>query len=271
MEIKLKPKGIPNIGNTCFANATLQALFCIPSMASEIRNLEDGKKSLNLPLKKLLKALEDDKDDKELRDCMKNIMKTARKQTKAFTKSRQHDACEFFHCIMNHTDNAISKLVRVETKTLFNCETNSSHEEPTSENSHHNLSVIIQGKIIKGQALKLDQLIYSQFFDKPENAGYECDLCEEKGKGSSTMLMKTDIVDYPEILVVQSLIYNMKGIRIDCTIEFREELTLKENLKGNLKGNVYRLVAIVVHWGHGIKSGHYVAYIKKEGRWWFVS
>lgn len=72
----------------------------------------------------------------------------------------------------------------------------------------------------------------------------------------------------PEALCIQLMRFSVTGKKQQHHIQYQEELTLDISLKDATEKALYSLVGVVVHEGNSIKEGHYVAYVKKSGKWY---
>ena len=78
----------------------------------------------------------------------------------------------------------------------------------------------------------------------------------------------------PNTICLQLLRFNSSGDKIKQTVKYDETLTLTEVSGADKSGSTgsalvpYELVAVVVHLGNNLSSGHYVCFMKRNGLWY---
>ena len=105
--------------------------------------------------------------------------------------------------------------------------------------------------------------------ETPED--FACDKC--RAKGSTTMARV--LVKLPKILVIRLNRALPDDRRVDCSIDFPDELDMSQRLlvtgearpkamgyTGRVCEPAYRLFAAVFHEGRSVRSGHYIAYVR---------
>jgi ubiquitin C-terminal hydrolase len=106
-----------------------------------------------------------------------------------------------------------------------------------------------------------------RYFDKEViDCAYKCDRCGRR----TQIVKKLDIVLPPPILTVQVKRFGNAGRRkINTFIQVDKDVDVDEFVAEEvmLKHTKYEVFAIAVHLGHSIELGHYVAFVKRNGRW----
>ena len=78
----------------------------------------------------------------------------------------------------------------------------------------------------------------------------------------------------PNTICIQLLRFNSSGDKIKQTVKYDETLTVTEVNGADKSGSTgcalvaYELVAVVVHLGNNLSSGHYVCFMKRNGLWY---
>ena len=106
-----------------------------------------------------------------------------------------------------------------------------------------------------------------RYFDKEViDCAYKCERCGRR----TQIVKKLDIVLPPPILTVQVKRFGNAGRRkINTFIQVDRDVDVEEFVAEEvmLKHTKYEVFAIAVHLGHSIELGHYVAFVKRNGRW----
>ena len=107
-----------------------------------------------------------------------------------------------------------------------------------------------------------------KYFDKEViDCAYKCERCGKR----TQIVKKLDIVLPPPILTIQFKRFGNAGRRkINTFIQFERSVDIDEFVAEEevmLRQTKYELFAVAVHLGHSIELGHYVAYVKRNGRW----
>jgi ubiquitin carboxyl-terminal hydrolase 36/42 len=96
---------------------------------------------------------------------------------------------------------------------------------------------------------------------------YRCEKCKTKVEAK-----KQYRVDMrPNTVVLQLKRFNFQSRKISSRITFPEYLSLSEyEVNASVDSQKYELTGIVEHLGGSLYSGHYVSYVKSQGRWFSV-
>ncbi|XP_037674747.1 ubiquitin carboxyl-terminal hydrolase 29 [Choloepus didactylus] len=107
-------KGFPNLGNTCYMNATLQSLFAIPSFADDL--LWQGVPWENIPLDALivcltqLLVLKDISNPEIKEELLVNVKNSVSAVAEIFSGNMQNDAHEFLGQCLDQLKGDMEKL-----------------------------------------------------------------------------------------------------------------------------------------------------------------
>jgi ubiquitin C-terminal hydrolase len=259
-----------NVGSTCFANATLQCLFQLPSLQTMVLGLGDVKtwkpvhpleqQSINFiaQYQYLVIALQSWTPS----TAFTPITFCTTMRTRVFGGARgSQDAAQFFSAF---TDD----LGDLKGKTPFDIAVNSTivchecEESSAKTETEHYLALSIAGGTLKD--------CLAQYMQGEELTGteqYRCSYCNAKHDATKTL----KVTSLPDILVLQLKRYTgTTAITKNTTpVSFPLVLDQANFYQGDEKaaGVVYDLVGMVNH----NEPGHYTAYVKSssDGIWRF--
>lgn len=126
--------------------------------------------------------------------------------------------------------------------------------------------------------MKLSEMMNSYFKEEDINTDYKCDNCKKK----TSIIKFTSIAVLPPVLVLH--IKRFDGIHGKSTglVDFNEKIDVKDYLvkKSEFEANIkedynksskYQLFAVAEHIGSSLNSGHYIAFCKRDNKWYRFS
>ncbi|CAI2298685.1 unnamed protein product [Caenorhabditis sp. 36 PRJEB53466] len=278
-EIAYRPRGLRNIGNTCFMNAVLQALASIVPFREYISNLPS-----------LEEYVEEEKASKNgncfLTDefrailagmCARNFREPATPSDfrEAFVSAcprfrgfRQHDSHEFMRYLLDQMHVEMKKcrfLPEMPEKSSVICQTCGNCSDKNDEFMDLSLDI---PRMNKGRIRVSDCL--NMFFEKEmleKGEKPECGKCKTKQTSSKQMSIRR----LPEVLCLHIKRFRDNGGKMDTLVEYpMSGLTVDEYLieDSDEPPCHYDLQSIIVHIGYGCGSGHYIAFGKRGGKWY---
>lgn len=249
-EVVVGLSGLDNIGNSCYINATLQALHFLKPIQAQIEQHKGNKvvKSIVEVLKK--------RNRKTLAEFRDMIFKSEIEGALKGNKYGQHDAHELLVLLFNSM-----QWFPFKTYTYF------SYNLPSIDGKKSHLSVQIPSHhlsigLSEGQSLQASIRSYfqSEAIDDPT------DPLKPEINGKVYRVKKYSraerIAELPEILVVHLKRFDNSLRKVTYSIPFPEGgmITIQQRLKDPI--TTYKIVSIINHHGPSIKAGHYTANIK---------
>merc|ERR1712048_27701 len=246
-------RGLSNIGNSCFMNATIQALFSVVPTEACTSMLSQG--HVGSLVIHILSSLSSGKnvDSTVLHQMLESV---------GFDDGKQHDASEFMRFVLNALidegpkeeavqPNRIRDLFLFKTVGVVTCD-NCSHQSLSHEDAV-DLQVVLPHRCSSGP-LSLSELL-TAYFEPTRLEGenlYECDNCSSHSPATKV----TKLVSLPRILPVSlgRFRYSTECGSLD---KVADPVNIPEQLP--IAGCHYTLQAVIVHSGSSAEGGHYYA------------
>ncbi|KAF7683684.1 Ubiquitin carboxyl-terminal hydrolase 12 [Astathelohania contejeani] len=250
---QLHPVGFPMLGNTCYANSSLQALLSLNSFVFYFESV--GNRKLYNLIKLLIKEVENNTipDKKNLKYLITRIKNS---DDTFFVIGNQECASEFIQLLLNQVDQEINNEdgsimdnFRFDTVTEFKCMECKTGWKGPSETV---FPIYINKNISISEAIK------SSMIEKIDD--FKCEFCKKK----VNIQAKRSFTSNANILMVVNKCYDYIT---------KEKLHYTFNVNYNLLINNFNYVlsAIIIHIGSTINSGHYIALCKRNNSWYKIN
>uniref|UniRef100_H3D5R4 Ubiquitin carboxyl-terminal hydrolase n=1 Tax=Tetraodon nigroviridis TaxID=99883 RepID=H3D5R4_TETNG len=272
--------GLENVGNTCYLNSALQCLTYTPPFANYMLSQEHSatcKKlgfcmmcTMQAHISKVFKRSGDTISPVEVLAVLNLI-------ANHFHHGRQEDAHEFLQCTleaMQESCLAESKFDRETQETTFihqvfggqlrsrikclNC-------QAVSDTFETFLNILLEIKTVSDVSTALEQFVRPEILGGPD--AYSCSSC----KKMVTAIKSLTIHRSTNVLTLVLKRFDIcAGEKINKDVRYPEYLDLYPFMSETQeKPLVYRLYAVLVHYGRSSHSGHYFCYIKaSDGQWY---
>lgn len=291
--LKKAPIGLLNRGVTCYMNSAIQVIFHLPAMAQYLYDLAQGKYSDNIPrstvsmeLAHLHQRCVDEKSSRKKHVYPARLISRLFDINCMMSEWDQEDSHEYFMSLLNRLqEDSTPKGVKLNASIIHeilggtltqkvkcqNC-----NEVSTTQQDFMDLSVSFSSWENKNSRPYTVERSIKEYF-MPEvieaekdnkESGYSCEKCKQL----SSARKEWQIQDAPEYLTVhiKRFAYADKhSKKVKDAIKYPLDLDLTKFSVGN-KGSqiMYRLVAVLVHEGRTVTSGHYTAYCRQpNGKW----
>ncbi|XP_013107219.2 ubiquitin carboxyl-terminal hydrolase 36 isoform X2 [Stomoxys calcitrans] len=266
--------GMMNVGNTCYLNSTLQALFHVPSMAnwlmSDSAHMERCESTdsgcIICAMAKTLQASQNSQS--AIRPYF--VYSKLKSICKHLVMGRQEDAHEFLRYLVEAMEKSyLSRFRNYKELDQYSKETTPLNQilggylktsvkclscQHVSVTFQHFQDLLLDIR----KADTIDEALEGYFArERLEDMGYKCEAC--KKKVSATKQFSLDRA--PIALCIQLKRFSMLGTKINKQITIKPRLDLTKFASRKIPGEqlTYRLVAMVTHLGASQHCGHYTA------------
>jgi len=263
-----------NVGATCFANATLQCLFQLPLLQSNVFSLGDSKDWQAAHPRVSRQSIDHIAQYQQMVIALQGWNPATAFTPAAFCTAMRtrvfggvggmQDAAQFFGAFADDLREMSGKTpFDVSIKSTIVC--HECKQSSVKTDTEHFLALSIAGGTLKE--------CLTQYMQGEELKGanqYRCGYCNVKRDATKTL----KVVSLPEVLVLQFKRYTgtVTITKITAAVSFPLVLGQEDFYQGDEKaaGVVYDLVGMVNHNG-SFAGGHYTSYVKSsgDGKWHF--
>jgi ubiquitin C-terminal hydrolase len=289
-------RGLVNMGNTCFLNSVLQCLSYCPPMFNVLYAKVHSKNCLYkdrfclfCEMEKLAENLFPRSGSKKMPFSPIGIVKNLKAINRKYRLGRQEDAHELLMFVLDSMQNSCKPKVS---------STNAGASKRVQAQSRDYISQIFEGKLqnevkclncgyvscgtesfmdinlqIVGQKSKSVEHALQQFTAVDRLYGenrYRCSKCNQLVDAEKRMVIQS----LPNLLTIQlkRFHYDLYGgsKKIEKHVPFEVNIDFAPYLSSSSKceDTKYELCGLVVHYGGGCRSGHYVSYVKASNGVW---
>ncbi|XP_011183071.2 ubiquitin carboxyl-terminal hydrolase 36 isoform X1 [Zeugodacus cucurbitae] len=265
--------GMMNVGNTCYLNSTLQALFHVPSMAnwliSDVKHMEECNSSENCIICAMIKTLEASQNNQSaIRPYL--VYSKLKFICKHLLMGRQEDAHEFLRYLVE----AMEKCFLTRFRNYKELDQYSKETTPLNQIlggylksavrclSCGHVSVTFQHfqdlLLDIRKADTIDEALEGYFSrERLEDMGYKCESCKKKVSATKQFSLERA----PIVLCIQLKRFSVMGTKLNKQITIKPRIDLSKFVSRKEVGEqlTYKLVAMVTHLGASQHCGHYTA------------
>lgn len=299
--LKLKPNGLLNYGVTCYMNSAIQAMVHIPALQQYLNDINAGKydsilrsRCVSYVLADLSKRMwgfgDNSKRKKPKYINPKRIIQCLDDINCTMSVWQQEDSHEYFMSLMSRLqEDSTPKGHKLNTSIIYDIFGGLLHQRVTCKkcnnisdtkqefydlslgfNKRRNNLTHQNEQLPKYSIEKSIQDFFSNELIKidkgDKSSGYYCEKCKERTNAS-----KISTIDKaPETLTVHLKRFKFDGnssSKMKQPISYPQFLDLTKYTTNN-DPTMYQLIAVIVHEGRSILSGHYVAHcLQPDGTW----
>ncbi|CAH2039509.1 unnamed protein product, partial [Iphiclides podalirius] len=266
--------GMQNVGNTCYLNSTLQALFHVPALAnwlvSEANHTEKCNQQEACVICGMRATLMTTQKSGGAPVKPWQVYSKLRLICRHLTPGRQEDAHEFLRYLVEAMEKCyLSRFINSDKLDQYSKETTPLNQilggylrSTVRCLACHHLSTTYQ----HFQDLLLDIRKHStldealdSFFSRErlEDLGYKCEACNKKVSATKQFFIERA----PMVLCIALKRFSLAGGKLSKHVQFRKKITLNKYIynKNNPQQLSYKLVSLVTHLGPSQNCGHYTA------------
>ncbi|XP_046753725.1 ubiquitin carboxyl-terminal hydrolase 36 isoform X3 [Diprion similis] len=234
--------GMYNVGNTCYLNSTLQALFHVPALVNWLLA-----------------------DQHHMSKCEQNII------CRTMVPGQQEDAHEFLRYLLEGMERAYLSRHRATKLDNYSKETTPVNQifggyirtevkclqcRHISTTFQHFQDLLVDIR----KASTLDEALSSYFSrEQLDNNDYKCEACKRRVPATKQFTLERP----PKVLCVQLKRFSVLGGKISRHIGFKQIVDMGPYLWREpgepLRTLTYKLTSIVTHMGPSVNCGHYTA------------
>ncbi len=249
-----KPYSLYNRGNYCFLNAGVQSIFSCEEFIKKFRRCQYPKGTILREVSKLIDGLKN----------TDSLINNLRKIKPSLFTGEQQDSFEFTIFLLQTINNELTKMGNTLVSDLFGAEIRISmicekcrEEDIFGVGSRTTVFSLRPEEILSNLSRTVNN-----FFKIKRKLRY-CDICEKMEMSQ----MQTLFENAPRFLIVYLNRFTRSSVKNDTKIKILQELELPDYASISGSSLHYRLVSYVEHFGHTIHSGHYIATVRRENRW----
>ncbi|MEX0939889.1 MAG: ubiquitin carboxyl-terminal hydrolase family protein [Candidatus Babeliales bacterium] len=287
IQLKPQPPGLANCGNTCFLNASIQALYNINPLTNILtanpNPYSSSTRSLSYLYTELIKEFEKE-NRPHIFSCdtvLGELDKEAPEKIPGFKCGAQEDATEFFFYLLNDllANTALQRSIRVlfklYLKPIIECPaiegfSASTKGLPPESDLSIKVEVIDDEIPLTSLMACLESFFKKEKFSDPQDP-YR-DTFTNKNRLDCTKQFK--LLNSPEILQITLKRYQYISSTQTQKLTHKIDIPLKINISEFLftrpkdpENKHYELIGVIIQGGTA-KGGHYWAYVKTNEQWY---
>ncbi|XP_077292771.1 uncharacterized protein LOC143915827 [Arctopsyche grandis] len=264
--------GMQNIGNTCYLNSTLQALFHVSAFAnwliSENHSEKCNQQNGNCIICGMRKTLIDTQNSGGPIKPWQ-VYSNLRLICRHLTPGRQEDAHEFLRYLVEAMEKAYVSRFDCAQLDQYSKETTPLNQilggylrsvvrclacGRVSTTFQHFQDLLVDAR----KASTIDEALETFFSrERLEDLGYKCEFCNKKVSATKQFFIERA----PMVLCIALKRFSITGGKLTKHVQFRQRLSLNKFMHNQNSSQQlgYRLVSVVTHLGQSQNCGHYTA------------
>ncbi|XP_060811363.1 ubiquitin carboxyl-terminal hydrolase 36 [Bombus pascuorum] len=273
--------GMYNVGNTCYLNSTLQALFHVPALVnwllsdshhtSKCEQNDGGGECLTCAVAKTLQSSHQKSGCAIKPFYIYNKLKLI---CRTMVPGQQEDAHEFLRYLLEGMEKAYLARHKASKLDSYSKETTPINQifggyirtevkclqcRHVSTTFQHFQDLLVDIR----KASTLDEALSSYFSrEQLDNNDYKCEACKRRVPATKQFSLERP----PKVLCVQLKRFSVLGGKISKHIGFKQTIDMGPYLWKEpgepMQSLTYKLMSIVTHMGPSVNCGHYTAVAK---------
>lgn len=287
--ISQAPIGLINRGVTCYMNSAIQALVHLPAMAHYLLDIQKGKYKSTISRNSVSQEFSNlyvrltDKASRKKAVYPSRIVARLEDINCMMSEWNQEDAHEYFMSFISRLqEDSVPKGQKLNSSILHDMfggqliqrvKCGSCGHESVTHQDFYDLPVTFSSKEMKKTGSYTLKRAIKDFFSperirSDENSGYTCEKCKQR----SNAIKQSRIEHAPEYLTVHMKRFKYSGRsgqKVKEAMTYPVQFDIDEYTVNEDRPVRYKLMAVIVHEGRSLSSGHYIAYCRQpNGETW---
>ncbi|KAL0228189.1 hypothetical protein RCL1_004332 [Eukaryota sp. TZLM3-RCL] len=275
--------GFRNVGNTCFLNATIQAIINLPPVYHYLKHHHQNCSKNGFCSACALRKVSETAFSSSHPIIPNPLVGSISALRKSFRVGRQEDAHEFFISLMSHIQDGFTGGPKAERKLpprvpcttaihqIFGCFL-ASNVKCKAQNCTYSSRIF---EPVLGISLEINKRVKSLkdaldlFMHKEVVEGYKCEQCKKPVPVDKWFSIRTT----PNVLVVhfKRFSFTGRGSKLSQKIPLPSLINLRPYTCDAVADDdcVYSLSSVIVHHGSSLSFGHYTSFVKSSNGLWY--
>lgn len=288
------PVGLLNHGVTCYMNSAIQSLIHIPAFQHYLNDINQGKisnlkpRSISHILAELSKRMWNPNKPTAKYINPKRIIQRLDDINCMMSEWQQEDSHEYYMSLMSRLqEDSVPKGHKLNESIIYDIFGGLLHQKITCQQCHnisstkqefYDLSLGLNKKKYQNSCRYTIEKSINEFFsnevirknDQDSKSGYYCDKCKTFTQANKI----SSILTAPETLTIHLKRFKFNGnslSKVKQGISYSKYLDLTKYMdqEADSPSVKYQLIAVIVHEGRSISSGHYICHVlQPDGTSW---
>ncbi|KAF5213385.1 hypothetical protein E0198_000906 [Clavispora lusitaniae] len=284
--VSSRPSGLVNFGVTCYMNSAIQAMMHIPAVQQYLAEVQQGKHKL--PPRSVTHTFAE-LANKMWRSGSRKYVNPKRLVQRLgdincmMSEWQQEDSHEYLMSLMARLqEDSTPKGRKLAESVVYDIFGGVLDQEvvcqqcggvSTTKQEFYDLSLGLRKRRAEGGRYSIEKSI-ADFFSRETikrdaadaASGYHCERCQQR----TVATKKSTVADAPQTLVVHVKRFKFNGnssAKVKQPVAYTKYLDLTPYMTSGSECR-YQLLAVIVHEGRSMSSGHYVAHcLQPDGTW----
>ena len=271
--------GVPEEENICFLNASLQALKSVEIFREFFIRRDYNSEDLQFPIcDEIGRLFRHQSEDIQTAAYLRKLI-GSELGCNIYNDGTQQDAGALLLILLDLINTELTTLSGRGSSLMENlvsrqiiannfiatddgsCPLCGSPSEPVEQN----ITVFtLRATANHGPSKRIADIINENFNSNPPSFRKRCDSCQEAGIDEE----RKQLAKETRVLSHLSNILIFQVDKFDANMQILNKNIDPEDILERPNGDQYDLVSIINHNGPHLNSGHYITFVKKDGKWW---